>query len=105
MADVYADGSSHYCTVVQPHYSTVVGTVVMASIVCIRILSEYYILGGNMIDVHVYIILYSSPSIERPLPPETTSSYRPEVACTDALTIHIRPPLVADHLFRETKLC
>ena len=46
---------------------------------------------------------YSSPSIERPLPQKTTSSYRPLLPCTDALTVHtIKPPL-EDHLFSETK--
>ena len=48
---------------------------------------------------------YSSPSIERPLPQKTTSSYRPLLPCTDALTVHtIKPPL-EDHLFSETKVC
>ena len=48
--------------------------------------------------------LYSNPSIERPLPQKTTSSYRPLLPCTDALTVHtIKPPLEG-HLLLETKL-
>ena len=48
--------------------------------------------------------MYSSPSIERPLPQKTTSSYRPLSPCTNALTVHtIKPPL-EDHLLLETKL-
>ena len=48
--------------------------------------------------------VYSSPSIERPLPQKTTSSYRPLLPYMDALTVHtIKPPL-EDHLLLETKL-
>ena len=47
---------------------------------------------------------YSSPSIERPLPQKTASSYRPLLPCTNVLTVHtIKPPL-EDHLFSENKL-
>ena len=45
--------------------------------------------------------IYSGPSIERPLPQKTTSSYRTLLPCTDVLTVHtIKPPL-EDHLLRD----
>ena len=47
------------------------------------------------------VLMYSSPTIARPLPPETTSSYTPEMVCTDALTIHVPP--TTDHPFNATR--
>ena len=44
---------------------------------------------------------YSTPSIERPLPPETTSNYRPEVTCMDALN-RKNLPLATDHPLNVT---
>ena len=55
----------------------------------------------SLIEIGAY---YSSPSIERPLPQKITSSYRPLLPCTDALTVHTIKPPFEDHLFSETKL-
>ena len=73
-------------------------------VVCVVCMCIYIHVKNRLMIMLDNVCKYSSPSIERPLPQKTTSSYRPLLPCTDALTVHtIKPPL-EDHLFSETKL-